>query len=174
MQSHHSREPKHTACRGWESWMDGAQWRYCLSDAAIIPFPLAGKEWDTVDPSAPTVEHQPTSSETRRWPPSYCSKGIKCGDFPSLQAESHSSLRALIKKCFCSHTPRQPLARGSSGNSIRGANVSGNHFNPWAASWVVLGLSCELWAEEPFRGVKAAHPIADSMLSVFKTPLFFI
>lgn len=48
MQSPHSREPKNTSQRGWESWMDGVQWRHCLSDAAIILFPLGGKERDTV------------------------------------------------------------------------------------------------------------------------------
>lgn len=28
--------------------MDGVQWRHCLSDAAIILFPLGGKEQDTL------------------------------------------------------------------------------------------------------------------------------
>lgn len=173
MQSPHSRERKHTARRGWESWMDGVQWRHCLSDAAIILFPLGGgRAGHSVDPSAPTVEHHWTSSETRRWRSSSCFKAIKCSDFPSLQAESHSSLLALIKKCFCSQTPRQPLARGSDSNSISGAYVSGNHFNPGLPPecWFVL----RLWAKERFEGVKATHPIADSMLSVFKTPLLYL
>lgn len=44
----HSRELKKTVQRVWESWMDGVQWRHCLSDAAIILFPLGGKEQDTL------------------------------------------------------------------------------------------------------------------------------
>lgn len=148
---------------GWRSVETLFEW--CRYNPLSIRRERAGH---SVDPSAPTVEHHWTSSETRRWRSSSCFKAIKCGDFLSLQAESRSSLRALIKKCFCSQTPRQPLARGSGSNSISGAYVSGNHFNPGLPPqcWFVLCL----WANERFEGIKATHPIADSMLSVFKTP----
>lgn len=152
---------------GWRSVETLFEW--CRYNPLSIRRERAGH---SVDLSAPTVEHHWTSSETRRWRSSSCFKAIKCSDFRSLQAESHCSLHVLIKKCFCSQTPRQPLARSCNSNSISGAYVSGNHFNPGLPPecWLVLCL----WAKERFEGVTETHSIADSMLSVFKTPLFYL
>lgn len=81
--------------------MDGVQWRHCLSDAAIIPFPLGRKERDTLwilqrRLSNITEHHQRHDGGD----PLLALKAIKCSDFQSLQPQSHSSLHVLIKKMF--------------------------------------------------------------------------
>lgn len=100
---------------GWRSVETLFEW--CRYNPLSIRRERAGH---SVDLSAPTVEHHWISSETRRRRTSSCFKVIKCSEFPSPQAESHSSLHALIKKCFAaerrdSHLHRAPQVILSAG-----------------------------------------------------------
>lgn len=152
--------------------MDGVQWRHCLSDAAVILFPLGGKERDTVwirqRRLSNITEHHHRRGGGEALP------ALRLLNAPvSVSAGRIAFLtHALIKKCFAAERRDSRLHKAA--RVILSARRTCQAIILIPARLLSAGLSRAREPKERLEGLKRNHPIADSALSAVKTLLFYL